>query len=171
MGLNVNLVLVGNKGRQYFTRRPQYKIVSEFPPPAVHAVARQQHQQQLQHGSWGHAPGCSRGGVVSRLLGDTWGASIAGGCSVKAVAAQSSSGCGSTVSTNKKCLPVGGTDACDTHVGVCTAAAGRTAVGMAMADGIVNATVHGTIECMHVRVSSSSSCNSLQARINAPHSQ
>lgn len=29
MGLNVNLVLVGNKGRQYFTRRPQYKIASE----------------------------------------------------------------------------------------------------------------------------------------------
>jgi hypothetical protein len=29
MGLNVNLVLVGNKGKQYFARRPQYNIVSE----------------------------------------------------------------------------------------------------------------------------------------------
>jgi hypothetical protein len=29
MGLKVNLVLVGNKGKQYFTRRPQYNIVSE----------------------------------------------------------------------------------------------------------------------------------------------
>ncbi len=30
MGLNVNLVLVGNKGRQYFSRRPQYNIASEY---------------------------------------------------------------------------------------------------------------------------------------------
>jgi hypothetical protein len=29
MGLSVNLVLVGNKGKQYFSRRPQYNIVSE----------------------------------------------------------------------------------------------------------------------------------------------
>lgn len=29
MGLSVNLVLVGNKGKQYFQRRPQYNIVSE----------------------------------------------------------------------------------------------------------------------------------------------
>jgi F0F1-type ATP synthase gamma subunit len=29
MGLNVNLVLVGNKGKQYFARRPQYNVVSE----------------------------------------------------------------------------------------------------------------------------------------------
>eukprot|EP00878_Enallax_costatus_P033357 GHUV01036781.1.p1 GENE.GHUV01036781.1~~GHUV01036781.1.p1 ORF type:complete len:130 (-),score=31.33 GHUV01036781.1:584-973(-) len=29
MGLSVNLVLVGNKGKQYFGRRPQYNIASE----------------------------------------------------------------------------------------------------------------------------------------------
>lgn len=29
MGLSVNLVLVGNKGKQYFARRPQYNIASE----------------------------------------------------------------------------------------------------------------------------------------------
>lgn len=29
MGLNVKLVLVGNKGKQYFARRPQYTVVSE----------------------------------------------------------------------------------------------------------------------------------------------
>jgi hypothetical protein len=29
MGLKVKLVLVGNKGKQYFQRRPQYDIVSE----------------------------------------------------------------------------------------------------------------------------------------------
>lgn len=31
MGLNVSLVLVGNKGKQYFGRRPQYNVVSEWP--------------------------------------------------------------------------------------------------------------------------------------------
>jgi F-type H+-transporting ATPase subunit gamma len=30
LGLNVNLVLVGNKGKQYFSRRPQYNIVKSF---------------------------------------------------------------------------------------------------------------------------------------------
>jgi F0F1-type ATP synthase gamma subunit len=34
LGLNVNLVLVGNKGKQYFSRRPQYNIVSEYTPAA-----------------------------------------------------------------------------------------------------------------------------------------
>jgi F-type H+-transporting ATPase subunit gamma len=30
MGLSVNLVLVGNKGKQYFARRPQYNIAKSF---------------------------------------------------------------------------------------------------------------------------------------------
>lgn len=30
LGLSVNLVLVGNKGKQYFSRRPQYNVVSEW---------------------------------------------------------------------------------------------------------------------------------------------
>lgn len=30
LGLSVNLVLVGNKGKQYFSRRPQYNIISEY---------------------------------------------------------------------------------------------------------------------------------------------
>jgi F-type H+-transporting ATPase subunit gamma len=30
MGLNVSLVLVGNKGKQYFGRRPQYNVVKSF---------------------------------------------------------------------------------------------------------------------------------------------
>jgi F0F1-type ATP synthase gamma subunit len=33
MGLEVKLVLVGNKGRQYFSRRPQYNIASESTHP------------------------------------------------------------------------------------------------------------------------------------------
>lgn len=43
MGLSVNLVLVGNKGKQYFSRRPQYNIVSEYQPVAPGC---------LIHGGW-----------------------------------------------------------------------------------------------------------------------
>jgi hypothetical protein len=41
MGLNVKLVTVGAKGIQYFKRRPQYNIQSEFagPWPQLHAFA------------------------------------------------------------------------------------------------------------------------------------
>ena len=38
MGLKVKLVLVGNKGKQYFSRRPQYDIASEYCCPSAAAM-------------------------------------------------------------------------------------------------------------------------------------
>jgi len=60
MGLSVSMVLVGNKGKQYFGRRPQYNIASEYTwkdsccrhlmlPLICNKLLVQQEQQQQQH--------------------------------------------------------------------------------------------------------------------------
>jgi F0F1-type ATP synthase gamma subunit len=59
MGLKVKLVLVGNKGKQYFQRRPQYEIVSECRAAREFGWARQQQQRQQQQ-VLNQAVGCSQ---------------------------------------------------------------------------------------------------------------